>query len=570
MTLETDLYSLKDECLRELSNEPLLQTHINDIRKQVDNTLNDLLNCVPSSPAELGIFCSELNTVLTPFIEERDEYTSPRKRSPFNKVLRRIAKMRKEASKIIMQHQRSKKEWTRLSYKTREETLTSVEGVVSAYLNIPTETPPMSSKDWHRVRRSILNIGFEDLREWGLAGAFFTEGREPYFESFLDALAIIYNEEYDVAIELREKKRNRVYKWGTRDETLDNVRSRVAEQMDLPESPKIRHSSEWDESRQRIIGVRQCDLVDWGLAGAFSNNKWFRTTTDLMIAAFDEDYDVAEEFEGRRSTPVFRWRGLEEAASNVRATVLQEMKIFEIPARESEEWKKLRGRLVQLRQRNLNEWGLAHAFLKKGGRRNFQSYRDALRAAFPEMQLDAWCFKSVGRVALKLAAVDTENRIEASEFALIERIVTGDTSAQGELMSMLFAISVKGSHSIEYGEQITQAFENVLESIRVMGVECPVNFTVLWRVANSYIRNIALYQRLKHRELRSNRVSRKDGAPSLECVEQADNTVDLSLILNHLEGIDVAVVDQFLRGEIDFEDAELQRVISELRDELVS
>lgn len=341
-----------------------------EFRERISLIVEDVVLDPPKNRLELSQYCLQVDGVV------EDLYASGVRKT--KKLENKIKEVRRKVLRSIIARQTQRFEWESINRMETGKAVEVLKSVMCLRLGISETAPLKDSEEWETNRQKILKVKAEDMEDWGLREAFVDEGAK--FDSHLDILAAVFGDEYELKEIFESRKKELIYSWKRKDESINNVKTVISKELSLPEKASPKNSKEWIEERGKILSINVEFIKKFGLNGInIAIKKWFNSYADIVIAAFDEDYEIKEEFEKRRSEKVYSWEDRDEVIKNVRAVLSEEFKIPEIaPERDSDEWKEIRAKILKIKVEDFYRLHIPRAFQSK----HFATFADLMEAVF--------------------------------------------------------------------------------------------------------------------------------------------------------------------------------------------
>lgn len=182
----------------------------------------------------------------------------------------------------------SNKLWPRVNWRDRESTLQAVKERVSYHLKLG----PCSkgSAKWHAQRRSLCELSYREFVCFGLERAV---RENKFFNSHVVIIMELFGKHYDLeGMTIRESLNDKA--------AVERGRHVIAEHFALCYG-HLKGSEDWLRERAVVLSLSQPKLRKIGLEKFFAGRSpLFKSHLDFLIAMFDEEYDVADEFNARR------------------------------------------------------------------------------------------------------------------------------------------------------------------------------------------------------------------------------------------------------------------------------
>jgi len=456
--------------------------------------------------------------------------------------------------------------WARLS---KEEVIEKSKMRIIERKGLPLIPPSVGTKAYKVARKKVLSIYKDDLvKSWRLSAVF---GKSRYFRTYSDLIIALFDEDYSIKDEFESRKYEYRLSWETKEETHDNVLRIVSERLRIPQNPPSRGGAEWYEIRSRIILLKKMELFEWGRVGAYDNNEFYDSHIDVLIAVFDKDYDVKDEMLKRHMKKRFSWTTVGDSISSIREGVFEFHNLPPVlPSKEDPTYFETFLKIISVDSVFLKENQMGRAF----GLEWFDSYRELMVASFPEFGFKVWHFTPFGRSLYRIA---NNSEIEGSfvsdqDLMFIKGVLCGDGVLINQLQKSLYSLSFHcgGNSSVEV--QKARAFENILQTIEVVGEDCPVSLEVLWRKSARYVKICEFYEGLfsggKHREYHEDR-SQASLVGFTDVALDDDDVLTLKQISENLSPEQQALYQRLMDGEIDFSDPEAVKLITSIQASLV-
>lgn len=96
--------------------------------------------------------------------------------------------------------------------------------------------------------------------------------------------------------------------WKDRRESLKRLKKFFITKLELPKDPPKRRSDDWKIARDKILSVEKKHFIEWGIRGAYINNRWFNSYEEVMIALFDKAYGIRKKIESREDEQDITYR----------------------------------------------------------------------------------------------------------------------------------------------------------------------------------------------------------------------------------------------------------------------
>ncbi len=531
---EFSLLERIDQALSEFEEEPLLEERFYEIREAFQAAFEPFEDRLPENIVEMAALCCKAEKILKTFIPEKNSKV-------YQRLRKNIARCRRRVQNVIVDEQTKRKAWNELKWDTQERAISNVKTVVSAFLKIPKKAPQKNSKEWQEIRQNLLKIGRNAFIRWNLSQAFKSTLRYPR------ALII---EAFDADYDLKDEKKKQHtihYHWRNRDETIRNVSDKIREELEIPTPAPKKKTTEWEDIRQKILDIRAKNIIAWGLRTSFDKNKWFQTFGDVLIACFDEDYDIKSKVEGRKKK--YQWRSKEEIIKNIRTRILES---------EENPLSDLRNRILSLEARDLNIMGLSKAFKENPW---FRSHHDVLIESFPELGLKKWMFSGLGSFVLSLAK-DPENHITPQEKKMLKNMLNGGKIAKDAILQEYCGISGKATVDREDHRQDTVC--KFLKDIESLGLDCPVKLRLIWLGAWKWCKLNIYYKGVKDKKAVKDYAFSRKKDTSRETQRKAVQLIDFQEKLKKIDKDDQEIVREYLHGKIEMNDPRMAKIIQKL------
>ena len=178
----------------------------------------------------------------------------------------------------------------KIKCRSPEQAIANVKTEVGKILQLPEKVSKKGTPEWKKNRQKIIDLKDKRkiLKKLGLNKVF------QWFDSAVEVFVAAFGKDYNI------KEEDIKGRWRSRKQTIINVKTEVGKKLELPEKAPTKGTPEWRKNRKKILKLRSRKLIKWKLARAFVDNDYFDSYIDVLIAAFDEDYDIKEELEKRK------------------------------------------------------------------------------------------------------------------------------------------------------------------------------------------------------------------------------------------------------------------------------
>lgn len=396
-------------------------------------------------------------------------------------------------------------------WETEEQAFGNVRDEVSKRLGLPEVVPERGSEEWEACRTKIAALDMREVaRAWNLKWV------TKFIPSVCEALIKVFDEDYDVKPLLEDRiPAPKVMKHGSFEGAVLNVARVLAEKLNLPEVVPERGGEKWRECQTKISEVVEDDFKAWGLNGTFK----YGPHLDMLIAAFDKDYAVADKIRKRRRMNV--WESHVGALQNVRKAFHREYGVpLQAPELRSGEWYKWRAVIVNCKLEDfINQLRLAGATHPGANYEpRSKSYRDFLIWAFPEYELTRDSFSGFRRALTTVKTVASDEEVAIVKRYFEAECARGRQVALNSLYGYVSKVTVKSSAKyIDPGDQKHQAFEQLLGYLNeIRGEHDRYSLVSLWRMVNSHVRCVAAFSYTRDQVLEQFALVNYPGAFPLE------------------------------------------------------
>ena len=361
----------------------------------------------------------------------------------------------------------------KLSWKTRRRTVRNVRDVVTKYLNLAITTPANKAESLFQNK-----INIETLTQLGLARAW-TENK--FFSSYVDLIIEAFPE-YNLAPIFEPRRSEKTLSWGTKEETLENVQTKIWECLGIPTIPPAISLKEWEKHRIVLGTLTGKDMRAMKIQHSYAGNRFFNSMFDVLEAAFPE-YNLEELFKGRHKPKEKSWATETKTIQNIRKAIIKELHIPEqTPQEKTEEWFRTRNKITTITQQKFINLGLSGALKNR-------SYKELIANSFPEYSLKVRDFGPFRRMLANNEKTATENQIQVIKAYLEE----GNPNRLFKYIQRIYIR--KEAHIIAPEEQLSQATAILLERLIEIRHEFHLyDLTETWRYINNYVRKVAKFK----------------------------------------------------------------------------
>ena len=377
----------------------------------------------------------------------------------------------------------------------------------------------------------------------------------------------------------REKKWEQM-EWGSREKNIDNVKKVVTAHLGLSKTPPPVGTPEWNEERGKILSIKSAHFQEWNLIASCNNkNKFFSSHIDVLMAVFDDSYDIKDELQMRYNSGKHKWGTRQITIANVKERVSEELDLPGTPSPVgTPEWNEERGKILSIKFAQFREWNLIGSC--NYNNEFFSSYIDVLIASFGNYNLKRWMFQSLGRFVFGSASEETNNLITEEDTFIVKDVLRGYPLAMEKLQKKCFQIHVCGCEHLDLDEQKNMAFVRLVNNIQIMGLDCPIALSILWRAANKCCRISSYFKSLKFRFTEDRGMdyivtsrSQEDfstGNVGEDTHDKKTAKLDIQKLSHHLTQRERIIINQYTEGEIDITDERVQSIIYKLQKMVVN
>ena len=426
---------------------------------------------------------------------------------------------------------------------------------------------------WKTEREKIVNLCLNDIVLYWLRWAFQWNN---WFSSYIQLLISTFPE-YELKWDLREKWWNN--RWTSKELTINNVRSNIIDTFQLLEDWAEKWSEWWLANREILLNISWNDFIRMWIQWSISWNRWYNSYIQILEDAFPE-YDLKNDIEVKFVWN-FRWRSKEETINNVRSVLLlHHPSLAEEPSKWTLEWYKMINLIIQITQSDINSMWIAKCYVQN---KWYPSFKDVLFDIFEEkIWIEMWMLSELWRFAF-LSAIENDwiNQISEHEKGIIASYLLWNEKEMLELKTRLKSVSVTSIRSLSRDEQLTEAWAIFCDNLFVMKLSCPVSLETLWKSNNGLLlirtkfntpNKSANLQGI--RDANQKKIDwvthKKHGFAShlLLWVDALDDQIALQNTIEALPGHERKIMEEFLIGNRDITDNEVQSAIEMMKDNI--
>ena len=273
------------------------------------------------------------------------------------------------------------------------------------------------------------------------------------------------------------------------------------------------------------------------------------------------------------------WGSREKNIDNVKKVVTAHLGLSKTPPPVgTPEWNEERGKILSIKFAQFREWNLIGSC--NYNNEFFSSYIDVLIASFGNYNLKRWMFQSLGRFVFGSASEETNNLITEEDTFIVKDVLRGYPLAMEKLQKKCFQIHVCGCEHLDLDEQKNMAFVRLVNNIQIMGLDCPIALSILWRAANKCCRISSYFKSLKFRFTEDRGMdyivtsrSQEDfstGNVGEDTHDKKTAKLDIQKLSHHLTQRERIIINQYTEGEIDITDERVQSIIYKLQKMVVN